>query len=226
MQIKSWKDRQNHNNSKTRSIIIWSCCLLFILNGCKDKNKDLSDKKEGDKEMSQMNFPELISRATEIMEMGADLQGLHGIEEFEWIRNNPKIYAKEAFEYLTDSKKESKYKYTAILSMQTLPNEDLLSFYRKLYQSFQSGNISETELDDYIFIPVDFGRFFLDNYNEKEVNKFLNELASDPKITQTNRDRYERLQSGQVTKDMIEFEKAQRKLDEKFEQETKKGKEK
>jgi len=83
-----------------------------------------------------MDFPELISRAA--VKMGdVFLPGLHGIEEFESIRNNPQMYEQDALEYLSD--KESKHKFIAVLSMQKLPYEELLLFYRKVYQLFSIG---------------------------------------------------------------------------------------
>ncbi len=158
-----------------------------------------------------MEFSELISQAAEIMQTGTSILWLHDSEEFEQVYENPKRYMNDALEYI--SSKDSKHKYVAVISMQKLPYEDMLFFYKDIFKLFQAGEISWKELSGYIFVGDGFGDFFEVNYDREEVRSLLKEIASDPKISQEFRNSIEEVISGQWTEAKREFRRAQEYLE-------------
>jgi hypothetical protein len=152
-----------------------------------------------------MKYSKLICLASE--RMGDFLPGLHGLEEFDLIYNDPESYIDDALGYILSS--ESEHKYIAVLSMQKLPYKDMLSFYQSLYGLFKSGKITAKELNEYIFVPSDFGMFFEKYYNEREVVAFLHLLLSDPSIPQNYKTEYTEISNGKWEKELKLFREMQ-----------------
>jgi len=139
--------------------------------------------------------------------MGDFLPGLHGLEEFDLIYNDPESYIDDALGYISSS--ENEHKYIAVLSMQKLPYKYMLSFYQSLYELFKSGNITAKELNGYIFVPSDFGMFFEKYYKEREVVAFLHLLLSDPSIPQNYKTGYAEISNGEWAKELKIFREMQ-----------------
>ncbi len=185
-------------------LLVYSFSILgCIAIGC--DNEESGTNYHAETDIHKMKYSKLICLASE--RMGDFLPGLHGLEEFDLIYNDPESYIDDALGYILSS--ESEHKYIAVLSMQKLPYKDMLSFYQSLYGLFKSGKITAKELNEYIFVPSDFGMFFEKYYNEREVVAFLHLLLSDPSIPQNYKTEYTEISNGKWEKELKLFREMQ-----------------
>jgi hypothetical protein len=133
---------------------------------------------------------------------------LFGVTNFVAMYTNPAIYLTNAMQYLGDVTNNDECKMIVVYSLQRLPLHNYVNYERNLLTLTHAGLLSKSMLNRAIFPALDWSTKIEVNFENPNVENFLQECIQSDLITPENKAYLKEVRSGKVKQDVLELEDA------------------